>query len=282
MNDKLPKQIFIFSAIACIGLRIFLKLTAVDPVSGFYEGNRLVVVLFTALLAIGVLLLILQGLRKRACGISVVCTMPLKLLAMLSGIFAVVGGVKGLYHSIIEFSNFRMSLSFLTLFMNGIGVASGVLLLHIGIKNRVGQPLAEYNGALLLLPLFWQVPVLLSTFMSYTAIRSVSDQLLTVVMLVLLIPFLLAHGRVLGNIDPRKGVRHLYAFGLPFSLLALTTASGIIAAFVVGKALSIGPDLLGMLSYLLLGLYAAALVFSVKPSQEIDRKEKDQPRSNNT
>ena len=58
MTDQRSKMLFLFFAIACTALRVYLKLTAIDPATGFYEGGgaavpALWVLAAAALLAIG-------------------------------------------------------------------------------------------------------------------------------------------------------------------------------------------------------------------------------------
>ncbi len=142
------------------------------------------------------------------------------------------------------------------------GAASGFLFLYIGISLNGDTRNRPINGIALLLMLLWQTYILLTTFMSYTAIHSVSDQLLTTLMLIFLLPFLLGHGRILSGTSLEKGIRQAAVYGLPFSLLALTESAGTIAAAVAGRSLAISISLPAAIFYLILGVYAAVMVFS--------------------
>ena len=64
MSDQLSKMLFLFFAIACTALRVFLKLTAVDPSTGFYEGGGIAVPVFLALLVLAVIALLLLRFRR--------------------------------------------------------------------------------------------------------------------------------------------------------------------------------------------------------------------------
>ncbi len=121
------------------------------------------------------------------------------------------------------------------------------------------------HGLLLLVPLAWQVALLLSSFMEYTAIRSVSDQMLTTVMLILLAPFLLAHARVLGQIDPDRGARQAVVFGLPFALVAFCACMGMLAASLAGRGVTVAPSPVFSAFYLFFGIYAAAFCLELTP-----------------
>ena len=143
---------------------------------------------------------------------------------------------------------------------------TGFLFLATGIKgvNAAKRP----HGALLLFPVLWQTAVLLTTFMSYTRMRSVSDQLLSIAMLILMVPFLLANGRMLSGIDTEKGTHQLMMFGLPFSLIAIPFSIGILCASFAGKTVAIGPTNVAAAFYLCMGIYAVSMVFSLKKEKE--------------
>ncbi|MEM1484688.1 hypothetical protein V6615_07365 [Oscillospiraceae bacterium PP1C4] len=269
MNYKLPKTIFIFSSIACVALRIFLKLSAVDSFTGFYEGDTLTVIIFNILLGAAIIAMFALGLLAKPTAHTMNYRLPSRILAMLTGISALVFSSTNLFSQISEFTNFSASLNLASLVFNLIGVASGVVFLNLGFRMHSDSAGYRANGVLLLLPLLWQVYVLLTSFMSYTAIRSVSDQLLATLMLISLVPFLLAHGRILAGADTNRGIRHLVAFGLPFSLLALTTSIGTIAAALAGKPLEIALSFTGAVFYLVTGLYAASCIFSLSDQAPI-------------
>ena len=122
------------------------------------------------------------------------------------------------------------------------------------------------HGWLMLLPLVWEIGELLSSFMAYTALRNVSDQMLTIVMLILMAPFLLAHARILSGVGAEKGVRQLLFFGPAFALFAIAVPGGMIAAALAGKTVALGLSPAAAVFYFLSGLYAAALCLSLRRS----------------
>ena len=148
-----------------------------------------------------------------------------------------------------------------------LGIApfvTGGLFLMIARRTEDSQS-RPIHGLLLLVPLAWQVALLLSSFMEYTAIRSVSDQMLTTVMLILLAPFLLAHARVLGQIDPDRGARQAVVFGLPFALVAFCACMGMLAASLAGRGVTVAPSPVFSAFYLFFGIYAAAFCLELTP-----------------
>ena len=120
------------------------------------------------------------------------------------------------------------------------------------------------TGWLMLLPLVWEIGELLSSFMAYTAIRNVSDQMLTIVMMILMAPFLLAHARILSGVGVEKGLRQLLFFGPAFALFAIAVPGGMIAAALAGKTVALGLSPVSAVFYFLSGLYAAVLCLSLR------------------
>ena len=135
-----------------------------------------------------------------------------------------------------------------------------------GFDLEGGLRTLRMNGWLMLLPLVWEIGELLSSFMAYTALRNVSDQMLTIVMLILMAPFLLAHARILSGVGAEKGVRQLLFFGPAFALFAIAVPGGMIAAALAGKTVALGLSPAAAVFYFLSGLYAAALCLSLRRS----------------
>lgn len=282
MTYKTPKTIFLFSLIACTALRIYLKLTTIDPATGFYEGNAIVVTAFYLLLIVSVAALFFLRIFVKT-PISVSFPKCIKLPAVLTGAAALVACASPLLTRLSALSLPTGSLpgilvglvSLLLTFAIFIAapVITGGLFLWLGA--RAGAPVGPQddarpalplrcNGIMALAPLFWQTGVLLTSFMAYTAVRSVSDQMLALVSLIFFVPFLLAHARVLAGVDPVKGARQLVAFGLPFSLLAISTSCGALAAAATGQSLTVSLSLAQSVFYLFAGIYAALLCFCAK------------------
>ncbi|MFR9189932.1 MAG: hypothetical protein ACLVL7_06595 [Anaerotruncus massiliensis (ex Togo et al. 2019)] len=74
-------------AAVCLILRVVLKLTAVDPATGFYEGGGALPLVFNILLGVSVLLLLAAGYLsgRRMRGASVTFTIPLRALSIAAG-----------------------------------------------------------------------------------------------------------------------------------------------------------------------------------------------------
>ena len=243
-----------FFLLACGGLRIFLKLFCIDPSTGFYEGGGISRVAFTLLVGVGLLFFLILGLLQRPhLSLDTIPRgKPLRLLSVLTGLSAFPLAWDGI-QNFTGFS-FLSLLSFLVLVVGPI--AGGCVFLLIGLKPDQSTPL---HGLLLLLPLFWQGGYLLKLFMRYTASRSVSDQLLEVLMLILLAFSLLANGRLLGSVDPSAGLKQLRAFGRGFVLLAVSLGISNLIAAILNRSMGCAMSPMYSLFYLLLGLYILVL-----------------------
>lgn len=291
-------------AAVCLILRVVLKLTAVDPATGFYEGGGALPLVFNILLGVSVLLLLAAGYLsgRRMRGASVTFTIPLRALAFAAGIslavwaFLNVGGILEILPEVLTPDSRLLFKLFYCLFVVLFQLVLPIVFIYVleciagFVPNRklwkdlpgkdepdFAHPINPFdlreahgylrmNGWLMLLPLVWEIGELLSSFMAYTALRNVSDQMLTIVMLILMAPFLLAHARILSGVGAEKGVRQLLFFGPAFALFAIAVPGGMIAAALAGKTVALGLSPAAAVFYFLSGLYAAALCLSLRRS----------------
>ena len=291
-------------AAVCLILRVVLKLTAVDPATGFYEGGGALPLVFNILLGVSVLLLLAAGYLsgRRTRGASVTFTIPLRALAFAAGIslavwaFLNVEGILEILPEVLTPDSRLLVKLFYCLFVVLFRLVLPIVFIYVleciagFVPNRklwkdlpgkdepdFAHPINPFdlreahgylrmNGWLMLLPLVWEIGELLSSFMAYTALRNVSDQMLTIVMLILMAPFLLAHARILSGVGAEKGVRQLLFFGPAFALFAIAVPGGMIAAALAGKTVALGLSPAAAVFYFLSGLYAAALCLSLRRS----------------
>lgn len=276
MPYKTSKFIFFFSMVACVGLRIYLKLSYIDPDTGFYtDEGQLFAIAYGVILGVSCIAVIITALFSHKNTSTVYAAYPNQVrgMAALAGIVALpVAGLSAFaqfsYMADLDFPGpvvvGALMLLLRLICLAAAPVVSAVLFIYIGFKGTGDSRTFRINGLLMLVPLIWQVANLLTSYMSYTAIRSVSDQRYTVVMLILLVPFLLAYGRVMGGVNPEKGMRQMTAFGLSFAIVALSVSAGILAAPFFGKATDIAISLSEAGFYFCLGLYAAALCMNTE------------------
>lgn len=280
----------------CLLLRIVLKLTAIDPATGFYEGGGALPLLFNVLLGASVLLLLALGFLsgRKLRGASVAFTLPLRALSAAAGAALFcwtllrLGELPGVLSADYPFMPKLLLCLFTLLFRLALPLVGACLFVRIagagdftipcGFRAFAADPdsalsdphsgpgprTLRMNGWLMLLPLVWEIGELLSSFMAYTAIRNVSDQMLTIVMMILMAPFLLAHARILSGVGVEKGLRQLLFFGPAFALFAIAVPGGMIAAALAGKTVALGLSPVSAVFYFLSGLYAAVLCLSLR------------------
>ncbi|MBC8585534.1 hypothetical protein [Youxingia wuxianensis] len=269
MNYKLSRIIFLFSAIACIIIRAVLKIFSVDPVSGFYEGYDFVVAVFNILMLASCAGIFICAYIKPEKRIPSVGLSPsLRAAAIFTGIAMELVSVTDMISVFRETFNFGAPFNIALLLFSLCGIASGVVFLLLGMRCQEDGSLVPVNGIAMLLPLVWQLYHLLASFMEYTAIQSVSDQLLCSLSLIALVVFLFVHARVAANLSTAKTYRQLFAFGLIFSLLAFTTCAGYVAGYLTQKNNDLAFNGYEVFLLFCLAFYAMAFVFASKPSEK--------------
>lgn len=272
MTSRTAKLVFTFFAAICAGLRVNLKLSVIDGLSGFYEGGGSMPLIFNLLLLVGVALLLLLSLKRRPEVTRVLEYRPcVRLLSLLLGAATLVYAGTELLKRIDEqlslpgdTMSLAIGLTFTGLVFALLPALAAFTLFRVGLGARGDSSGFRISPYLALTPVLWQVALLLTLFMKYTAVRHVSDQLLTVLMLICFVPFLLSNARVLSDVSHDRGVGRLATFGLPFALLAFSVSAGVIASYVVGNPLYIALSLPGAIFFLIAGVYATVVCFSVK------------------
>ena len=276
MRNRKFNLIFSFFLLAACILRIYLKFSVIDPSTGFYEGSSGLVLLFNLLLVVGIFFFLGLGFFERKQPFVSGPSRPAGIFAILSGIFSLPLAAMSLARQVTSLSSldleglslFMLLLQLLAtlfsfLFLAVCPFLSAFLFLKTGISIS-RSPITGYraNPLLLLAPLFWQALFMLSLFMEFTAIRSASDQMLTILGMIALIPFLLGQGRLYGRLHPQKGILQLRLSGYP---LVLLLAPQSLAALLF--ALSTGAWLDAAVScfYLSLTGYAFCLLLSLRP-----------------
>lgn len=267
MPYKLPRRIFLVTAALCVILRVYLHAACIDPETGFYEGGQALMFIYYAILVAGTLSILILGLLGKAENPVVSVTPALRLVTLAASLGVAILAVPATTWIIgPSYLPPSMAMILLRLFLLSFApLVTVVLLVYIAVKSRSG--FAHVSAYLMLLPVVWMAAILLTRFMDYTASRHVSDQMLTVAMLSFATLFLVPLGRISSGLTPEKAARQLVAFGLPFALLAFSVCAGILASpGTASLALSIPESI----AFLLLGLYAAVLAFSLQETKELN------------
>ena len=212
------------SLIFCLGARIYLKLTAMDPVTGFYQGAGGLVVAFNAVLGACVVLLYLLYLVRRTDGDYPVLRedRPVALFALLCGIsmglfqlevleIHIFGGLAGL--------NQGVGLEGITLILSAVfGWFSVIAFIFIGARGLFFGK-GQLRGALLFLVAgVWMMIAMVGSFNRYTTLTTISDNLLAVLFMVFATLFFIGHARTLGGFARKDGRNYVIPSGLAASL----------------------------------------------------------------
>ena len=291
MTSKLARTLYIFIAAASVALRLYLKLRGIDPETGFYLPEAgWVPAVYSGILGFGIVLLLVFGLLKPQKGSCVVSfSAPVRGFSALAGIFALLCAADAVPSQLDRLLDigFGGSIPYVLLSVLGIllrfillvilPLVTAGLLLWGSARLHGDSSVPRLSGWVALLPVLWQTALLLTTFMQYTAIRSVSDQLLTIVAMLLICPFLLAWARVMAGVNHRKGIRQLVAFGLPFSAAALSVSSGILLSWAQQQPVEVAMGVPAAGFYFAMGAYAAALCFSIIPGRQSPAFPEDEP-----
>ena len=207
----------------CLGVRIPLKLTAMDPFTGFYTGGGALPLAFNAVLGIcivGVFALYLLRQTDR--------DYPVLRECKLTSFFALLCGVAiALYQ--LEATGLPLMSGLLALnpgavpegafFVVGLvlGWLTGAAFAFVGgqVLSGGGQP---RNGLFTLAGGLWLMVLLVGKFNQYTTLTTISDNLLTVLFMVFCALFFCGHARTLGGFSRRDGRNYAIPAGLATSL----------------------------------------------------------------
>ena len=279
MTRKLQKNIFIVGTAVLLVLRLVLKLTMVDPLTGFYTGSTVLPGLFFWLtILVLIALLVLGWVGGRNTSGTVTYSKAFKLFTLLAGATAIACAVSEGLSIVTAFTDLSLEyMEMSTIAMEALislvkfvflalaPLVSGIAFIAIGAGAHGDSDGDFRKGAILMLvPVVWQVVLLLVSYMQFTSMRSVSDQQFGIVLILLHAPYLLAFARIFSGIDPEKGCRQLAIFGLPFSCLAIVLAAGSIVASFAGHSVLIALSPLQMVYFLFMGLGGAVLCLTEK------------------
>lgn len=277
MPYKLPKTMLIFSMVTCVLIRVWIKLTMVNPSSGFYTNDSPVILFFNILLGISaVALLVLCVMQKPVPDMCLHVprdAIMVRLSSILCGVGAFVaaaGGAFEQYEIYVDEVNWGGILNSdqMLFFARTAGgfflfsllpLVAGLILLISGLRPQFRPcPIVALS-----LPV-WQLGLSIVLFLRFTTLRSVSDQQLGLVTLISVLPFALAWARVYCEIDYARGMRQLMLFGFVAALFALMIPTGMLAGAVAGRPVQVALPLPLCVFQVTLALYMIALLFSVE------------------
>lgn len=261
--------IFLFSLALSLPLRVFLKLQRIDLTTGFYTKTDIWVILFSVLLLLTLLAICIAVATKKNApqtplptGKGIAFTSAL--LTVGGALFTISAGEEILQkiHTIFLQSNWLQAnwLQFLFLCSS--------LLFVIGMVGLTawyfGPQQTTPRHAFLYLPIIFLVLLLLTRFNSYLTVKSVSDQLLEILLYLCAMLFFVGHGYLLsGNTQKKRFRKVTVSTGYLAGYLAVVLSVSSLVSLLVR-----GANLYPTLSFwelpFILGLGLYPLFFAIK------------------
>ncbi len=257
-------------AVVCtlvLGVRLILQFMGIDHTTGFYLAGSGLPTAFYILLAASVAALLFWPAYTRqkdyptdtrlVCGVQIFMGFVVEVVAF-NGIIQMLFGQQG-------------TLPVLELASQLLSVAAGLSFVFSGFSGLAGNSKQESGLAGALLPVVWMCVLLLSTFMGYSLIATISDNLLHVLALTAALIFFTSRAKLmLGGAKPTTYARTV-ATGLLASLLCFVLAIPRIAVGMSGVTFSWGPAVEQGFVVLAIGIYALVvairLAFYKQPAQ---------------
>lgn len=255
----------------CLLLRIYLILTNMDPVTGFYLSGGFAVSFYNTLLTLSLVIIIGYGLFKmKPDDFDVKKPALLTISASLSGlaILLVSGmGFLDFLSDVFRWSNpvnylldskLTVLLQLLRLF---IGLSAGAALLSFAIT---GGRMFRRSG-MLITPALWTMIYTIQQFMEYPQVADMSDRVLWVLCLLFFALAMIGQARIIRGVKPEKGSKYLCAYGYACALCGLLL--GISQAVTLQKVCTI--ETMQWLLTTCMALHALAMAMSCR--SEVDK-----------
>lgn len=203
----------------CLALRVLLIFTNIDPVSGFFGSNSIVVSFYNTMVMLILTISVVYGLffmkpsefsvRKPILTTlaSAVCGLTILGVSVLS--------FRDFLHDLFRWSNPLDALteypmaSVLQLLRLLIGIIAAASLLSLAIS---GGKMFRRSG-LLLAPAIWTMVYTVEQFMAYPQIADMSDRVLWMLSLIFFAMTMLGQARIIRGVNGQKGARYVCAFG---------------------------------------------------------------------
>lgn len=252
--------LFVLGALAAIPLRVTELLFSIDS-SGFYlTGKGVVPVLNILLVVLTVALLVPFFVTAVPCPLARHSSRLTAAIAALVGIFFIgdIGARMGqVFSSSTLLASNGSAVVFGDLLISIAALLAAIYFFQLAVAIYTQKPMSFSVTALF--PLIWGVLILTVSFMQYTTIANISEQLFDVLKMVFMLLFLYYNARVTGRMPNGKEMRGIFAFGLPAALFVLVTVPPRMVAHLINSARGSAPGMEGIL-YLLLAAYILDLL----------------------
>jgi len=215
--------LYFAALIFCLGARIWLKLNAMDPETGFYIGNTALVNAFNIVLALCIASLLLFYLFNRTDR-----DYPVLRGDKITAFFALLTGlaIAFLQLETLQIPGFGainpgVALSGIPLIVSAVfGWFSSLVFIFIGGRALFSKGIMR-DGIFFLIAGVWLMLTLVFKFNSYTTLTTVSDNLLAVLFMLFCSLFLTGHARTLEGLSRKDGRNYAIPTGLSASLCGI-------------------------------------------------------------
>ncbi|GEM_PF-2403399 len=239
-RTKASYLIFILAAVVLVCFRMILKLDFIDPQTGFYNTHSVLNSAFAIVYAVFCLALLLFSYSDKE-NYEKKLLPPLKTISPLATIFGMAIEAKALTDGYELFNQIKSGEQFKTmdLLLNSItvlvsvvtGIVMIVLAVNMGTHSLKGYP----SSIVLAITVLYQCLMLIERFTKHTSPITISDDMLEMVMLVFGILFMMAHARVITQLNLNKGYRLLQFSGYAFALTALILLLPELFGILIGR-----------------------------------------------
>lgn len=256
--------LFAVLTLVTAGLRFYLKFSLMDPTTGFYllEGAQPWVTLFNLLLAATVVAVAVVVLRRKPepmesgvinCKVAGIC-------AVAAGFFVEVGAITSGFNLVMAAVE-GYSFPVFTLLMDGLSLVAGLVLVCHGFAAVSGNGRFGRSGVIAVVAVVWGLLTMLTTFLSYSVVKAMSDNLLNTLALVCLVVFLLGYFKLTLGFSPAKSARLAAFGGLLLGYFALVGGAPRLASYFMKNTPMESSAVLQCAVLICLGLMGVAVAF---------------------
>lgn len=237
-NLNLTKILFAIGAVICLPLYGFLCITALDPQTGFLAEGLPATLFYVALFVFPVLMILCSYLQKKRLTFSISNSRVLSVLSFALGGVMIAGAVVdviGIVAAVVDSLSYQsgsMLLSVLLLSSLQIVMAliSGLVFLRLGISYLL-ENIANRGSMTFIFPVVWALITCVEMFRDYPQIAGMPERTLYLLCLLAFTLFLMGQSRILSDVDFKKGVCWINAFGFCAALFGLTMTVGEIVSY---------------------------------------------------
>lgn len=136
-----------------------------------------------------------------------------------------------------------------------LAVFSGLFFVAAGIRPFLKTKNYKIKGIFSLIPVMWAASQLFYSFMQYTSIKNVSQNLLDVLTMIFIMFFLLANARVLSGVKSRKGLRYILSVGYAAGIFAIVSTLPMFLSTLILQSGELSSTMVSHIVNLAIGIY---------------------------